>query len=195
MFQLCQLGGNRARFVAVAAVLAVSSGCGGDSEGTDDAGAGAGGSSGTAQVLPVKDNPISNDATAKGLAITKALVENNVSAETGKDVPDHLEVALKNTSSKPLEPVEVYYKIVDDTKGVSEGYHAKLDGFRIEPGKTRVAHFDETDAEDHYPVNKYSLYYTDKNELFVEVTASAPGVQPATFKVRKDAADAEESAE
>jgi hypothetical protein len=195
MFQLCKLGGRRARLAAVAAALAVSSGCGGDSEGSADAGAAAGGSSRAARVLPVKENPISNDATAKGLAITKALVENNVSAETGKDVPDHLEIALKNTSSKPLEPVEVYYEIQDDTKGISEGYHAQLDGFRIEPGKTRVAHFDETGARDHYPVNKYSLYYTDKNELFVEVMASAPGVEPATFKVRKDAADAEESAE
>ena len=193
--KLHRSGGNRARLVAVAAALAVASGCGGDSGGSSDTGEGAGASTGSSQVLPVKENPIANDSTAPGLAITKALVENNVSAETGKDVPDHLEIALKNTSSKPFETVEVYYKIVDKTKNISEGYHAALDGFRIEPGKTRVAHFDETGAQDHFPVNKYSLYYTDKNELFVEIMASATGVKPATFTVRKDAADAEESVE
>jgi hypothetical protein len=186
------LEGNRARLVAVAATLVVASGCGGDSS---DSGGSPDTAGGAAQVLPVKENPIANDATAAGLAITKALVENNVSAETGKDVPDHLEIALKNTGSKPLEEVEVYYKIVDKTKNISEGYHAALDGFRIDPGKTRVAHFDETGAKDHFPVNKYSLYYTDKNELFVEIMASATGVEPATFTARKDAAAAEESAE
>lgn len=193
--QLHPSGCRRARLVAVAAALAVASGCGGDSGGSSEAGAGAGAATGSSQVLPVKENPIGNDSTASGLAITKALVENNVSAETGKDVPDHLEIALKNTGSKPLEDVEVYYRIVDKTKNVSEGYHTALDGFRIDPGKTRVAHFDETGAEDHYPVNKYSLYYTDKNELFVEIMASATGVKPATFTARKDSADAEESVE
>ena len=194
--KLHPVGGNRARLVAVAAMLVVASGCGGDSGdsgGSPDTAGGA--TKGSSQVLPVKENPIANDATANGLAITKALVENNVSAETGKDVPDHLEIALKNTGSKPVEAVEVYYKIVDKTKNISEGYHHELDGFRIDPGKTRVAHFDETGAKDHFPVNKYSLYYTDKNELFVEIMASATGVKPATFTARKDAADAEESAE
>jgi len=195
MLHLCQLTGNRARLVAVVAVLAAAGGCGGDDDSGGSTVANAGGKAGASQVLPVKANPISNDATARGLAITKALVENNVSAETGKDVPDHLEIALKNTSAKPLEQLEVYYEIVDKTKGISEGYHTKLDGFSIAPGETQVAHFDETGAEHHYPVNKYSLYYTDKNELLVEIMASAAGVEPATFTARKDAADAEAGVE
>lgn len=147
------------------------------------------------QVLPVPKNPISNASTAPGLTITKALVENNVSPDTGKTVDDHLEIALRNTSSKPLERIGVYYKITDPAKGVSEGYYTKLDGVTINPGAGRVVHFDNTGAADHYPVNKYSLYYTDKNVLVVDVIASAPDVKPATFTVKKDAGGAEAGVE
>ena len=176
--------------------VALASGCGG---GGSPAGSGspAGTTTSTAsgRVLPVPKNPISNTSQAPGLTITKALVENNVSPETGKGVSDHLEIALENTSAKPLGGIGVYYKITDPTKQVSEGYYSKLDGFTIEPGTTRVAHFDQTGAKDHFPVNKYSLYYTDKNALVVEVTASAPNVKPATFTVKKDAGGAEAGVE
>jgi hypothetical protein len=150
---------------------------------------------GTTRVLPMAKNPIANSATAPGLTITKALVENNVSAETGKAVSDHLEVALKNTNSAPLDGVEVYYVISDPSTKGSEGYYAKLAGFTIAPGATRIAHFDDTGAKDHFPVNKLSLYYTDKNALVVDVTASATGVKPATFTVKKDSGGAEAGVE
>ena len=152
-------------------------------------------SAATGQVLPVPKNPISNASTAPGLTITKALVENNVSPDTGKTVDDHLEIALRNTSSKPLGQIGVYYKITDPAKGVSEGYYTKLDGVTIDPGASRVVHFDNTGATDHYPVNKYSLYYTDRNALVVDVIASTPNVKPATFTVKKDAGGAEAGVE
>jgi hypothetical protein len=187
----------------VAAVAAVAAGCGGEATsgspgGSDAAQASGASASAKAQnkrVLPVPRNPISNQATAPGLTITKALVENNVSPTTGRDVPDHLEVALKNTSAKPLDDLEIYYRISDRTKGLAEGYHVKLNGFVIRPGATRVAHFDNTGGKDHFPVNRYSLYYVDKNELVVDVMASSNGVEPATFRVKKDAASAEEGVE
>ena len=147
------------------------------------------------RVLPVKSNPIADESTAPGLRITQALVENNVDAKTGKDSPDHLEIALENTTGKSLDGIEVYYEIIDRKDGVSEGYHAKLDGFTIAPGATRVAHFDGTGAQDHFPVNEFSLYYTDEDQLVVEVMASAPGLKPATFSVTKDAASAEAGVE
>jgi hypothetical protein len=151
--------------------------------------------SGTSQVLPVADNPIANNSTAAGLTITKVLVENNVSAITGKAVDDHLEIALKNSSTKPFDRVAIYYKITDTSKGASEGYYTTLDGVTIAPGATRVVHFDNTGVPDHYPVNKYSLYYTDKNALVVTVAASSPGVKVATFTVKKDAGGAEAGVE
>lgn len=176
--------------------VALASGCGGAGSSTSSGGPAATTSSpASGRVLPVPKNPISNTSQALGLTITKALVENNVSPETGKGVSDHLEIALKNTSAKPLDQIGVYYKITDPTKKVSEGYYSKLDGFTIEPGTTRVAHFDQTGAKDHFPVNKYSLYYTDKNALVVDVMASSPSVKPATFTVKKDSGGAEAGVE
>ena len=46
----------------------------------------------------------------------KVLVENNVSPDTGKAVDDHLEVALKNTGSRPLDNVAIYYAIRDPVR-------------------------------------------------------------------------------
>lgn len=146
-------------------------------------------------VLPVAENPISNNATAPGLTITKVLVENNVSPETGKAVDDHLEVTLENSSRKPLDQIGIYYKITDPTKQVSEGYYTELGGLTIKPGVSEIVNFDDTGAEGHYPVNQYSLYYTDQNELVVDVMASSPGVKPATFSVKKDSGGAEAGVE
>lgn len=174
--------------------VALASGCGGSSASTG-APASTTSSSASGPVLPVSKNPISNTSRAPGLTITKALVENNVSPETGKAVSDHLEIALRNTSAKPLGQIGVYFKITDRAKKVSEGYYTRLAGFTIEPGATRVAHFDQTGARDHFPVNKYSLYYTDKNALVVDVMASSPSVKPATFTVKKDAGGAEAGVE
>jgi hypothetical protein len=181
-----------------AAVLV--SGCASSDSATTKAGPGTtGGATAPAAagkaVLPVPKNPIANTATAPGLAITKTLVENNEDPSTGKAVTDHLEVALKNTTGRPLDQIEIYYKISDPTKGTAEGYYAKLDGFEIKPGASRVAHFDNTGRPDHFPVNTYSLYYVDKNELVVDVIASAPKVKQATFTVTKDAAGAEAGVE
>jgi len=176
--------------------VALASGCGGGGPSASSGGpASTNSSSASGRVLPVPKNPISNTSQAPGLTITKALVENNVSPETGKGVSDHLEIALENTSAKPLDQIGVYFKITDPTKKVSEGYYTKLDGFTIEPGTTRVAHFDQTGAQDHFPVNKYSLYYTDKNALVVDVMASSPSVKPATFTVKKDSGGAEAGVE
>lgn len=187
---------------AIAFTVAVASGCGGS--GSPSASSTPTGtttpttttpSSGSAQVLPVAGNPISNTSTAPGLTITKVLVENNVAADTGKAVDDHLEIALRNTSAKPLDQIGIYYKVTDRTTGASEGYYTELDGFAIQPGATRIVHFDNTGATDHFPVNRYGLYYTDKNALVVDVTASAPTVKVATFTVRKDAGGAEAGVE
>ena len=188
---------------AIGLTVALASGCGGDQSSsasstptsTTTTPATTTPAAGTDVVLPVATNPISNTSTATGLTITKTLVENNVSADTGKAVDDHLEIALENTSTKPLDRLEVYYTITDKAKGATEAYYTRLAGLTIAPGATRIVHFDNTGATDHYPVNKYSLYYTDKNALIVHVTASSPNVKLATFTVKKDAGGAEAGVE
>lgn len=145
-------------------------------------------------VLPVKGNPIVNGSTVEALAIEEVLVENNVAEGGGGDAPDHLEVALRNTGSAPLTGFEVYYTIRDPKTKDSESYYVRLpDSFTIAPGAERVAHFDGTRATDHFPVNTFSLYYTDTNALDVTVVVSALDAAPQTARVRKDAGGAEEA--
>jgi hypothetical protein len=189
--------------LAVGLTTAFAAGCG--SEGNDTTPTATTPASGTsaapaaapggARVLPVTTNPITNTSTTDGLTITKALVENNVAADTGKAVDDHLEVELENTSTAPLDKISIYYTITDPTTGASEHYYAELPGFTIAPGASRIAHFDGSTATDHFPVNPYSLYYTDKNALSIDVMASSPTVKPATFTVNKDAGGAEAGVE
>lgn len=139
------------------------------------------------KVLPVKENPISNTSTAQTLKVDSVLVENNV-APGGKAADDHLEIALSNTGPSPLSGVEIFYTFADPKTKATESYYAKLpDSFTIPAAGKRTAHFDQTGAPDHLPVNAFSLYYTDTNALDVTVVASASGAAPQTATVKKDA--------
>jgi hypothetical protein len=142
---------------------------------------------GEGPVLPVASNPITNTSTEPGLKIEQVLVENNVNPATGKDAPDHLEIALRNESDQEMSEFEVYYEITDLTTSAKEGYFSKLEGFTIPAGGERIVHFDDTGEPDHYPVNKFSLYHLSMNELQVDVTVSATGFAPQTASVKKDA--------
>lgn len=145
----------------------------------------------SSEVLPVSSNPISNTATAANLEIDSVLVENNVDA-AGKATDDHLEIALTNMGSTEHTGFEVYYTFTDPTAGVAESYYTKLpDSFTIPAGGSRVVHFDNTGATDHFPANKFSLYSTSVNELDVEVQVSAQGAKVQTATVKKDAGGAE----
>lgn len=142
---------------------------------------------GSSQVLPVTDNPIANTATEETLSIDSVLVENNED-DSGKAADDHLEIALSNTGTTDLSGFEVFYTITDPTAGTSESYYTKLPtDFSIGAGASRVAHFDNTGAPDHFPDNEFSLYHTSSNELDVTVEVSASGAAVQTAKVKKDA--------
>ncbi len=134
----------------------------------------------TSQVLPVKANPIKNTSTVKALEISSVLVENNVDPKTKKTTDDHLEVALRNTGTTDLTNVEVFYTFTDTKTNDTESYYLKLPSTFIIPASgTRIAHFDNTGATDHFPVNKYSLYATSKNPQKVAVIVSADGAKPS----------------
>lgn len=194
---------GRGALLSLLAVGVLALGCGGgssappsaasaatDASSTAASGVATGGGSAAStdgQVLPVPSNPISNASTTPGLKIERVLVENNVDPATGKDAPDHLEIALRNGTAQELNGFEVYYEITDLTTGAKEGYHSKLAGFTIPASGERVVHFDDSGAADHYPVNKFSLYHSSTNQLQVDVTVSASGVAPQTASVKKDA--------
>lgn len=176
--------------LAALSTTAVLGACSGTSSGST---ADPGGASTTSagQVLPVSENPITNTATAETLAIDSVLVENNEDA-SGTVVDDHLEIALDNSGTVPLTTVEVYYTFNDPKTSETESYYLALPSdFTIPAGGTRVAHFDNTGAADHFPVNEFSLYSTDTNALDVSVVVSADGAAPVTAEVKKDAGGAE----
>jgi hypothetical protein len=145
-----------------------------------------------AAVLPVVSNPITNTATEKLLVIDSVLVENNVDAN-GKTASDHLEIALSNKGSTDLRGVEIFYTFANPATSVSESYYAKLPvDFVVPAGGKRVAHFDNSGAPDHFPVNKFSLYYTDTAAMDVSVVASATGAAVQTMVIKKDAGGPEQ---
>lgn len=138
-------------------------------------------------VLPVASNPITNTSTVQALTIDSVLVENNIDG-SGTTTSDHLEIALTNTGAAELTAFEVYYTFTDPTSGATEGYYAQLPAsFTIPAGGTRIAHFDNTGATDHFPVNAYSIYYTDTNALDVTVTVSATDTAIQTTTIQKGA--------
>lgn len=138
-------------------------------------------------VLPVADTPISNTSTVQALKIDSVLVENNVDT-SGKAASDHLEIALTNTGTKELTAFEVFYTFTDPTTSVTENYYTKLPAdFTIPAVGQRIAHFDNTGTPDHFPVNEFSLYYTDANALDVTVTVSATDAAIQTTTLQKDA--------
>ena len=142
-------------------------------------------------VLPVADNPITNTSTVQALKIDSVLVENNVDS-SGSPASDHLEIALTNNGTTELTAFEVFYTFTDPTTSVTENYYAKLPSdFTIPAGGQRTAHFDNTGAPDHFPVNEFSLYYTDKNALDVSVIVSAKGAAIQTITLHKDPGGAE----
>ncbi len=177
---------------AVATVLALAAGCGNTSTGNASQPS-AGDATAAATVLPVQSNPIKNSSTTQALTIDSILVENNVDA-SGTAVDDHLEIAITNSGNAELAAFEAYYTITDPKTSDSEAYYAELPrSFTVAPGTSRVIHFDDTGAADHFPVNPYSLYYTDANALDVTVEVSAADSAPQTLTVAKDAGGAEEA--
>ena len=136
------------------------------------------------------DNPIQETSAQAGFKVNSILVENNVNP-TGGDAPDHLELSLTNTDSTDLANFDVYYTITDLTTNEMQAYYRTLPDFTLKAGETKVLHFDNTGALDHFSANPNSMYYTDPNQLQVEATLHAIGFAPQTASVKKDASDAE----
>jgi hypothetical protein len=190
-------GPRVAALVLAAAVLAAcGSGAGGGSSTPPARQQGDASASGVGPgqpVLPVRANPITSTSTVQALVIDSVLVENNFDA-AGAAASDHLEMALTNSGSEELRAFEVFYTFTDPATQVSESYYLALpDTFTIPAGETRVAHFDNTGAVDHFPVNDFSLFYTDSNALEVSVQVSAVDSATQTSNVRKDAGGAEQA--
>jgi len=146
-------------------------------------------------VLPVAKNPIVNDATAEGLKITSAMVENNVDPVTKKDISDRLQIGVKNTSGETLSDMQLFYQMTDSVTKKSEGYYQKLTGLSLNAGETKTVYFDTDSGTGHYPENIYSLYRTSANEVVISIEISAVGFKPAMGEVKKAKGTGEKAGE
>ena len=138
-------------------------------------------------ILPITSgNPITNNATTPGFVIASAIVENNTDPITKIITNDHLEVTLKNVSTKDITQFDTYYSVKDLVTQVSDAYFTKLTGFVLRAGETRTFHFDNTGKMDHYRENNYSVYRTSKNAMQFDLMVSAPNYKVQTKTIKKD---------
>ncbi len=121
-----------------------------------------------------------------------AIVENNVDPATGQVAPDHLEITLSNTINKNISNFSVYYSIEDFKTNQKEEYNLKLDNFILKAGETKIIHIDGEDKPDHYPVNKYSLYYLSHDKLKFTIDVNAQGYRGQEIIMNKDAGGTEQ---
>jgi len=132
------------------------------------------------------DNPIHETSTSAGFTIDAILVENNVDANN-QPAPDHLELSITNTGTANITGFDIYYTITDLTTNQVQGFYRTLPGFKLAAGERKSLHFDNTGQPDHFSADPNSMYYTDHNELKVEVTLHAAGYAPQTASVNKAA--------
>lgn len=136
-------------------------------------------------------NPLQDTGNQDGVKIVEVLVENNVDPITKKDVSDHLEIVVKNTSGKDLSMLEIYYSIVDGQSSKKESYYRKLTDFALKANETRSIHFDSSHGGGHYQENPNSIYRATSAAKVFDVVVSAPGYKVASAQVNKDAGGAE----
>lgn len=150
-------------------------------------------SAGSATVLPVTTNPITNTSTTPGLVITAAAVQDNTDPATRAAIGDRLQLSLKNSGTTPLTGLEIYYTMKDSTTNSTESYYQRLDGVQLAPGAVMTIDFDNKTGAGHYPENNFSLYRSSTNKIDFTIEASATGVEIATATAVKDAGTGEKS--
>lgn len=138
------------------------------------------------------ENPIVQTGKENGFTFT-AKVEDNFDPATKKDVADHLELELKNTSGETLKDLVIYYTLKDDVIGKTEAYYKPLTGFAINKGETVVVNFDDTDAPGHYRDNPNSSYHKSENGKVFTVQLAAAGYAPLQIEFKKDKGGAEKA--
>jgi hypothetical protein len=127
-----------------------------------------------------------------GLSFT-GKVEDNFDPMTKKDVTDHLELAVKNTSSEGLKNLIAYYSIQDEVTGKVEAYYAPLNGLTIKAGESVAVNFDESGLPGHFRDNPNSSYHISENAKLFTVQLAASGFAPVQIAIHKDTGGAEKA--
>jgi len=144
-------------------------------------------------------NPIVQTGKAGGPTVVGAKVEDNFDPVTKKDVPDHLEINLKNPAAVAIQGLQIHYTIKDNTTGKSESYYRNLSAFKIAANQLATLHFDVSGsinfaaATDHFRINPNSLLYKSPNAKTLTIQAATAGFSPSTLTIKKDAGGLEKA--
>jgi hypothetical protein len=152
-----------------------------DSDGTND----------LADKSPVSaENPIPQTGKPNALGFT-AKVEDNFDAVTKKDVSDHLELEVKNTSGEGLRDLVMFYSLKDDITGNVESYYKPLTGLALAKDETAAVHLDTGETPGHFRENPNSIYRTSQNAKTFTIQLAASGYAPVQVELKKDKGGAE----
>ena len=140
----------------------------------------------------VAANPIAQTGNQEGFTFT-AKVEDNFDLATKKDVPDHLELKMKNTSGEALNDLVIFYSMKDDGTGKIESYYKPLPDITVKAGKTITLNFDDTGLPGHFRDNPNSGYHMSQNAKTFTVQLAAAGYAPVQIEFKKDKGGAEQA--
>ena len=138
------------------------------------------------------ENPISQTGKPNGFGF-KAKVEDNFDPITKKDVSDHLELEIKNTSGETLKDLAIFYSIKDEGTGKIESYYNPLTGLTAAKGEIIAVNFDNTDLPGHFRDNPNSIYRMSQNAKIFTVQLVASGYAPVQIEFKKDKGGAEQA--
>jgi hypothetical protein len=135
-------------------------------------------------------NPIVQAGKSGGPVATAAKVEDNFDPAT-KDIPDHLEIDVKNPGASAIQGIQIHYAIKDNSTGKTESYYRNLSAFKIPAGQSAVVHFDTTGspnftaAANHFRINVNSLLYKSPNAKTLTIQVASAGYSPSTLAIKK----------
>lgn len=135
---------------------------------------------------------LATDGKPDGFSFT-GKVEDNFDPATKKDVSDHLELEVKNTSGGDLSDFVVFYSLKDDGTNKVESYNLPLTGLVIKKGETAAINFDDTGLPGHYRDNPNSAYRKSENGKMFTVQLRAAGLAPVQIEFKKDKGGAEKA--
>ncbi len=138
------------------------------------------------------ENPITQTRKSNGFTFT-AKVEDNFNPTTKKDVSDHLELEIKNTSGEALKDLTIFYSLKDGGTGKIESYYKPLAGLTVSKDETVAVNFDNTNLPGHFRDNPNSIYRTSLNAKTFTVKLAAASFAPVEIEFKKDKGGAEQA--
>jgi len=144
-------------------------------------------------------NPIKVTNLAPVIIIRNGKAEDNFNPNSKKDVSDHIEIALQNSSDLDITGIQVFLTIEDVTKGETEQYYRNLSHYNLPAHANSTLHFDidgSTDwqrAGQHMRMNPNSIFYRSSAAKNITVQVVSEGGRSNIRKIHKDEGGAEEA--